>query len=48
VALLSLPLIRTVRATFIVYRSSISKALLDRETRQRIPVLTSRYRPGAT
>ena len=35
-ALLSLPPLRTVRATFIAYRSSISKALLDRETRQLI------------
>ena len=47
VALLSLPPLRTVRATFIAYRSSISKALLDRETHQPIPALTSRYRPGS-
>ena len=47
-ALLPLPPLRTVRATFIAYRSSISKALLDGETRQHIPALTSRYRPGAT
>lgn len=46
VALLPLPPLRTVRATFIAYRSSISKALLDGETRQHIPALTSRYRPG--
>ena len=47
VALLSLPPLRTVRATFIAYRSSISKALLDGETRQPISALTSRYRPGS-
>jgi hypothetical protein len=46
-ALLPLPPLRTVRATFIAYRSSISKALLDGETRQPIPVLTSRYRSGS-
>ena len=46
--MLPLPPLRTVRATFIAYRSSISKALLDEETRQPIPALTSRYRPGAT
>jgi hypothetical protein len=47
-ALLSLPPLRTVRATFTAYRSSISKALLDGETRQHMPALTSRYQPGAT
>ena len=48
VTLLPLPPLRTVRATFIAYRSSILKALLDGEPRQPIPALTSRYRPGAT
>ena len=40
VALLSLPPLRTVRATFIAYRSSISKALLDGETRQLVADFT--------
>ena len=48
VTLLPLPFLRTVRATFIAYSSSISKALLVRETRQPIPALSSRYWPSAT
>jgi hypothetical protein len=48
VASLSLPPLRTVRATFIAYRSSISKALLDGETRQHNLALTSRSQPWAT
>jgi hypothetical protein len=40
--------LRTHRAPFNAVGSSISKALLDRETRQHITAPTSRYRPGAT
>ena len=40
--------LRTVRAFFKAPRSSISKALLDRETHQHISVLISQYQMGAT
>ena len=42
-SLLILSPLRTVRAFFKAHRSSISKALLDRETRMSVTAYTSRY-----